>query len=369
FISKTLGDGNDVQAADLSQLANAQAGAAVITSGEIPDVTWRLSINADGQATLAPLDLTLDLSALDPKVMTQAAKLLGAAAETQSLAPVLDLTTPIEAKTPSPMPEVLLSGEVEVRVLGPVEVTGWDRPPSRRMTTELVVYLATHPGKAIASDRLRCALWPLKDSSSWGEGADPTLKSVVSRARGGLGDDSTGNRHLPEGTTAGYQLGERVWCDWTSFTTAVQAAELAEHDEAMELLRDALSLVRGAPFADAGAGTYSWAWSELIISEIEVKVSSAAGQLAGMALDANDTKTAIWAARQGLLVTPGHEALHRLVMQAAAQAEDLDALDQAFRDACRAAEALDPMDGVQPETAELYARLRQSDHRSASMGG
>ncbi|MGK2959358.1 MAG: LysM peptidoglycan-binding domain-containing protein, partial [Acidimicrobiales bacterium] len=43
FISKTLGDGNDVQAADLSQLANAQAGAAVITSGEIPDVTWRLS--------------------------------------------------------------------------------------------------------------------------------------------------------------------------------------------------------------------------------------------------------------------------------------------------------------------------------------
>lgn len=369
LITKTLDDGNDVQAEDLSQLANAQAGAAVITSDEIPGATWRLSINAEGQATLAPLGITLDLSTLDHEVMTQAAQLLGSAAEIQSLAPVLDLTAPTQVKTPSPMPEVLLSGEVEVRILGPVEVTGWNRPPDRRMTTELVVYLATHSAKLTTSDRLRNALWPLKDSSSWGEGADPTLKSVVSRARSGLGDDSSGNRHLPEGTTAGYQLGERVWCDWTTFTAAVHAAGLAEPDESVELLRDALSLVRGAPFADVGAGTYSWAWSELIVSEIEVMVSSTASRLATIALDANDTKTAIWAARQGLLVTPSHEALHRLVMTATAQTGDLDALDQAFRDACRAAEALDPMDGVQPETAELYARLRQSDHRSASMGG
>lgn len=48
---------------------------------------------------------------------------------------------------------------------------------------------------------------------------------------------------------------------------------------------------------------------------------------------------------------------------------DLDALDQAFRDACRAAEAIDPLDGVQPETAELYAQLRRSDQRQVSPSG
>ena len=224
MISATLADADAAQTEDLALLANARTGAVAIVAGEVPQATWRLSIGADGQAELAPLGLALDLSALDGEVMTRAAQLLGAAAETEGLAPVLDLTAGAEVRSSSPAPVVDLCGEVEVRVLGPVEVTGWDRPPSRRMTTELVVYLATHPGKAIASDRLRCALWPLKDSSSWGAGADPTLKSVVSRARGGLGDDSTGNRHLPEGTTAGYQLGERVWCDWTSFTAAVHAA-------------------------------------------------------------------------------------------------------------------------------------------------
>lgn len=121
-----------------------------------------------------------------------------------------------------------------------------------------------------------------------------------------------------------------------------------------------------APFADVTPGTYAWAHSEQIVSEIELCVADAACRLAELATESGDAATALWDCRQGILVTPSNEALYRSLMSAAHLAGDFDAIDEAFRDAGRVARVLDASDRVAPETAALYERLRSTRAQPAT---
>ncbi len=339
-------------AAPLQAAMVAGAPVALVTTGP---ADTRLTIRADGTARLEPLGIDLHAVGIDDELVDEAIALIQA-----NEGDVIDLREDGADGPPWTAPATDLAADeaaprtvtpkVHVRLLGPVEITGWATAPQRPKATELVAYIACHD-RPVPQDRLRAALWV--------EGiTDPTFKSAVSRSRRWLGVDETGEDHLRPVEDGRYHLGPATWCDWTDFRRLCAAAcRAAEPEDAMTAYRAALELVRGEPFAEVPAQTYGWAWAEQLVSAIEVAVSDAAAALGELALEHDDADTAAWAASQGLLVCPGHEALYQVRMRAAGQAGDLDGVDQAFREATRAARADDPLDDVQPETRQLYVQL------------
>ena len=339
-----------------------RSGLALLTTADVTGPTWRLTIDAAGVAILRPLAILLQCT-VDASAVDNAAALLSTA-NTEPTEPTLDqepIDEPgLDAAPPPEHPTAMGDADVRVSVLGTVEVDGWAKPTNRKKLTEIVAYLATHHDQPVPSDTLRCALWPLDDHGS--DVAYSTFKQAMSRTRAALGDDAAGVKHLPEAEDGAYRLGSRVACDWSEFRHLTAAASGAPSGDAIGLLSQALKLIRGTPFDGVAPGTYTWAWSEQVVSEIEVAVTDAAERLAELALDAADTQTADWAARQGLKVVPAHEGLQRIRMRAAAQAGDGDAVDQAYRDARRAAQAIDPHDELSDDTVTLY------QHLSAAVG-
>ncbi|MHB1956405.1 MAG: bacterial transcriptional activator domain-containing protein, partial [Sulfobacillus sp.] len=86
----------------------------------------------------------------------------------------------------------------------------------------------------------------------------------------------------------------------------------------IEKLTAALSLVRGMPFEGVADGTYGWATTEMIVSDIEYGVLDAARRLARLALGCGDHDRARWAAEKGLVVSPYDRDLWSLLLEVAA---------------------------------------------------
>ncbi len=333
------------------------SGLALTVVGDVDDATWRLQLRDDGTASLEPLGLEIMLSGLDDADAAAAADLLAVASEEDIARP-----TRIHAQHSEPaadrersddgaaaVPVSLGPLPVEITVLGPVSVTGWEAREVRPQFAEIVTYLAMHD-RPVPTDALRTALWP--------EGIHyNTFKNVVSRTRQALGSDGEGNYHLPEARDGRYRVGPEVGCDWNRFQGLVRAARIAAPRQSVALLRSALELIEGRPFQGSPAGTYQWAFDEQFVSAIEVAAVDAAHRLAELALDADDPDTAIWATRRGHLVVPDHEGLYRTRMRAYARRGDVDGVEQTFREALRAARAYDALDDVQPETRQLYDEL------------
>lgn len=328
------------------------SGLALVVAGEVDgDIAWRLQLRDDGTATLEPLGIEVAVSGLDLEVTEAAAELLDLATAEDISRPVSpsdrDLDLDLEREPDDDeLPVSLDPLPVEVAVLGPVTVSGWENPDVRSQLVEVVAYLAVQ-GRPVPTDTLRTALWP--------EGINySTFKNVISRTRKALGMERSSTYHLPESREGRYGLGPDVGCDWTRFQALATAAKVAAPPRALSLLVTALALVKGRPFDSTTSGTYQWAFDEQVVSAIEVAVVDAASRVADLALDADDPDLAIWATRQGHLVVPDHEGLYRARMHAYAQTGDLDAIHQTFRETLRAARAYDPLDDVQPETQRLY---------------
>ncbi len=241
------------------------------------------------------------------------------------------------------------NGGVVVRVLGPLEVTGWVEAPTRGKVTELLVYLATHPGRPIPAERLRTSVWPYDP-----ERADVALATVhqeISRLR-----RCVGPQRFPE-AKGGYQLAETVVCDWARFEALVEAARALPELPGTDVLAEALALVRGEPFQDVGAKSYSWAFEEVLVARIEVAVADAAHLMAQLCLGAGRIKDADWAVRQGLLANPRDEMLQTDVLALAAAGEGQAGLDRAWREVQR---VMGPQDQRSALLA-TYQRLRSAN--------
>jgi DNA-binding SARP family transcriptional activator len=212
--------------------------------------------------------------------------------------------------------------EVMVRVLGPVEVLGWLETPNRRIVTELACFLVLHADRNVNGEELRAALWSGDLGAS--EASAKSLRNAVSMLRKALGPTLVPEAHRG----AGYRLAPGVACDWALFSELTSSDGPASADR----LREALALVRGAPFEGVPSGTFTWAWTELFVSRMEVAVASAARRLGELALADNDLEVSVWAALQGLSASPYDRELWTMCLDGSAR-QGRDALERTWKSA------------------------------------
>jgi DNA-binding SARP family transcriptional activator len=246
--------------------------------------------------------------------------------------------------------------ELEVRLLGPIDISGLAEPMSRPKSTELTAFLALHPN-GVTDDRLKAMIWP--DGSP----APNAFNTIVSLTRGKLGRASDGSHHFPHYQAAGqlYRLGDRVTTDIARFQARVAHAQRCTPSDAIATLRSALELVRGQPFQAARG--YEWAFSEGLVGHCEAMVADAAHQLAELYLELNDPISASWAATQGLQASPGNEALYRDRMLAYDLAGNPAGVERVMQELCDVVEAVEPYDTLHPDTLALYEQLTHRARR------
>lgn len=231
--------------------------------------------------------------------------------------------------------------EVEVRVLGPVEVLGNARPFSRAWALELVVYLVIHDEGA-TTDQWATALWPDRLM------APASLHSTASSARRSLGVSTTGTDHLPR-AHGRLKLGPGVTSDWARFQRLAASDGPDDHVAA-------LRLIRGRPFQ--GLRSADWTVLEGTVAWMETMVVDLAIRYAESCLEAKDASAAEWAARQALRISPYDERLYRVLLRSADVAGHPEGVEATMRELVQlVADEVEPYDSVHPETLELYKRL------------
>ncbi|MGD0880630.1 MAG: BTAD domain-containing putative transcriptional regulator [Acidimicrobiales bacterium] len=231
--------------------------------------------------------------------------------------------------------------EVEVAVLGPIEIRGASREFTRAWARELVVYLAMHPNGA-SNEVWATALWPERMM------APSSLHSTASVARRSLGKSHKGEDHLPR-SHGRLALAPSVGTDWDRFL------ELADTEDTVRW-REALELVRGRPFE--GMRSTDWAILDGTAPAIESAIVDLSGRLAGACLREGDPRGAEWAARRGLVVSPYDERLYRMLMRAADAAGNPSGVESVMAELVRVvADEIEPIESVHPSTLALYRSL------------
>ncbi|MGB5952077.1 MAG: hypothetical protein WBG57_06100, partial [Ornithinimicrobium sp.] len=230
-----------------------------------------------------------------------------------------------------------------LRMFGAPEVRGatGKRPQAAGKATELIMFLALHPGDS--HEPVDAALWP-------GKRMDASRRnSPVSQARRWLGHMPDGRPHLGHVADNGYRL-EDVGSDWAEFNALIgddisQASTTA--------LTGALRLVDDQPFPKINARYYAWA--EVDQHEMIAAIADVAHELSTRALASGDARTAGWAAAKGLMVEEASELLWRDQLRAAWLS---GAPGKTAEIAERMTDVLDTIGGdMDPETIELLEQL------------
>lgn len=250
--------------------------------------------------------------------------------------------------------------EIEVKVVGPVEIEGAARPFSRAWTRDLVVYLSLHP-RGVSSDEWMTALWPDRRM------APPTVYSTISAARRSLGKSKNGKDHLPW-AHGRLRLSPTVGTDWDYLRFVASSTDPG-------LWKQGLELIRGRPFE--GLDSPDWPIFEGIAVEMEDLIVDLALRLGQHYLNCLDSRLAIWAARQGLRVSKYDERLYRILLQA------MDLIGNPAAIEATMIELIQLLGGkvnykkftpirplsreecsiVHPETAQVYRRLSRYGYR------
>jgi DNA-binding SARP family transcriptional activator len=317
---------------------------AVLAVGPIADARSRLVLSGDSLKADA-LDVVVRPQTLPPEKVADIARLL----EPQ-VPEVEDVEVPEDVVTCESSGSVDVP-EVEVRVFGPIEIVGGEKPLARAKSIELVAYLSLHRESIVDADRLREALWP-------GRPPGTTLYTTASVARNHLGRASDGELHLPllpNGDRI-YRLGKSVGTDYERFAGGVRRAKTQAPADAMRSLRHALELVRGRPFEVAGRG-FDWAYVEGFVVSLENEIAAAAHQLASLCLEAGDPDGARWATRRGLRASPGNEQLYRDLMRAADFEGNRAGVEAVLKELAHVVEDDSPLDALHPDTVQLYNEL------------
>jgi nucleoid-associated protein YgaU len=212
-----------------------------------------------------------------------------------------------------------------VRILGAVDVVDQRGKPvefDRPKALELVVWLAQHRGAA-SRTAARTALWELDVSNA-------TFSNVVSDARRALArrvPPPDGDEWLARTYAESLPLHSRVVLDADLVAAAVERARTEDDAGAVRTLRDALDLVRGAPYTGVH---YLWPDAEALPAQLTLLITGVAVELARRCLENGDLDGVFDATATALAVLPGHEELVCLRMQAHAAAGDRAAVRREF---------------------------------------
>ncbi len=364
------GLGGDETAALVETVADGSTGITVVACGDGIEAAHTVHLADHGPVSLSALDAAILPQRIDADDLRAASALLDIAAQR---APVLSSDEPyVSLPIGLPIPEATRRSEsgpvpteparpngslppidvvsrpalpdslqIEVAVLGPIEIRGAAREFTRAWAKELVVYLAMHPNGA-SNESWATALWPDRVM------APASLHSTASVARRCLGQTPDGKDHLPR-SHGRLALSDSVGTDWDRFVSFAGSSDLATR-------RAALELIRGRPFD--GLRSTDWAILEGIGPAIEAAVVDLSGQVAGTYLTRNRPDEAQWAARKGLLVSPYDERLYRMLMRAADAAGHPAGVEAVMAELVRlVADDIEPMDSIHPATIDLYRSL------------
>jgi hypothetical protein len=348
--------------------AGRAAGAACLTAGDVPGAAWTWQLSPEGRLRAGELGLDVSAQAVTHEQQVALADLFEASDELAGV--------PLSAPPPlglAPARHLLPQAQepVEVTLLGPVSVRAPGRlePGRPAQTTEIVAYLATHPG-GVHPNVLTAAIWPRGVTE---EVRDAALDRVMEW----LGADGVGRPHLARDTAGRFRLGSGVRVDWQVFCTLVlRSQEAAGHaptgshaappppgargqDEA-GLLGQALSLVAGPFLADRAPGRYAWLAVDGLEYEVEARVADAAHRLCELRLAAGDPPGAGAAVRAGLRAAPDDELLWRDLVTAAYHTGEEPLLRSVVGEICEWARVDDRMPGLAPETEALIDELLPS---------
>ncbi|MFJ9380524.1 hypothetical protein [Streptomyces sp. NPDC101455] len=207
-----------------------------------------------------------------------------------------------------PVPQAKEEGEAhdlhapEIRVLGPVEVTGVEHTGHGPRMAQLAALLHFRPGRG--ADVLCSDMDPV---SPW---SPTTLNARMQGLRSCLGNDPAGNPYVPRRKSGGdpYRLSPGVCCDWSRFLQLAERA-LPLGPPGLPDLERALALVRGRPF-----GGRPLPWAEPYQQEMITRIVDVAHTIATCRTPAgpqHDLSTARRAVATGLDADETAELLYR----------------------------------------------------------
>lgn len=242
---------------------------------------------------------------------------------------------------PMPEPTVLLLGDVSLE-----NASGSPPTRARMQCVEYCAWLLQHPGATAIQMQQGLLV------------AEGTRRSNMSRLRTWLGVAPDGQRYFPDAYSGHISLHPSVSSDWERFEALTSGGVNLASDT---MLREALSLVRGAPLANVA---FQWPWAEDLRTTMEGTIVDAACVLFDRSLTADDTSTAQWALRQGRLAAPADENLASREVQYWAYRGDRPKVDQAVLALTRSARAAGT--DLHPATV---TRIQQALHSFAGVPG
>ncbi|RAY12161.1 hypothetical protein DPM19_25900 [Actinomadura craniellae] len=336
------------EAARLGALARTgrRMAAGYLVPGDVSSAAWTWEVTPEGALHAGVLGFDVEAQLIPDEQYRAVVDLfhtagrLDAAALPDPRAALGD--EPPAAVDDRPAADIRLLGSVEVDAPGPMD-------DSRRpLCTEVLVYLAAHPG-GVHPTVLGGAVWPRGVTAG-------VRDATIARVSDWLGRDSRGRPNLYYDERGRIRLGSEVRIDWSVFRWLVWRSA-AEPDSEAAYMAYALDLVRGPLLADRPRGRYGWLAADDLEYEATARVIDVSHRLVLIRLDDGDARGAVEAARAGLRLVPDEEVLWRDLLRATHAAGDLTQVE-VVADELRAYLGHDPLlDQIQPETEALIEEL------------
>ncbi|WP_019076024.1 LysM peptidoglycan-binding domain-containing protein [Streptomyces hokutonensis] len=285
--------------------------------------------------------------------------------------PTADSPTPPAAQIPesdgrgggaeAPVPEAQGKHESpdlhapEIRVLGPIHVTGVDHTGHGPRMAQLAALLYFRPGRGA---NILCS--DMDPASPW---SPATLNARMQGLRSCLGNDPDGNPYVPRRKAADdpYRLSPAVGCDWTRFLHLAERA-LPLGPSGLPDLERALALVQGRPF-----GGRPLPWAEPHQQEMITRIVDVAHTIATYRTPAgphHDLSAARQAVATGLDADDTAELLYRDWLRIEHTAGNRQGLHTAIARVQQVNRALDC--SLEPETEQLINDLLDIPHSPGS---
>ncbi len=334
----------------LSVVRSSQAAAAgYLIAGDVAGAAWTWEVTPEGRLLAGGLGFDVQAQLVPGRQRDAVVDLFDAAARTEGVL----LSAPPAGAAPREHLAPGTAPPVRITLLGPVGVQapGAVPPGQAGLLTELLVYLAAHPG-GMPRSAVGAAVWPGGVSAA-------DFDTALAQAAAWLGTDSIGRPQLAADPAGRLRLGSGVRVDWQVFQALSGHAALAPPGSAPEAgyLARALEEVSG-PFLDGrDPARYAWLAAEGLEYEAGARVADAAHRLSALRLETGDAEGAMAAARSGLRLAAGDELLWRDLLRGAEATGQLDVLHAACEELCDWAALDEAEPWMAPETEALIDEL------------